>query len=315
MPQKPYRRKKARVSILGTTQLHLRCPWVIALWSAIFPGMGHLLLSKYITGFILFIWEVLINLESRLNLAIFYSFTGKFEAAKATLDIRWVMLYIPTYLFAIWDSYRTAVDMNNHYILAAREDAEVKPFVIHPLGLNYLDKNPPWVAAAWSMFSPGVGQLVIHRIMVAFFLIPWWIAVAYFSKILPALHYSLLRKFELAKTAADIQWILNIPSIFFFGIYDAYTNAAESNKLYDWELGKFLRREHQPRDFIVPAGSGNAGGTGMHVVANFDYSIHIEAAVTALEMKGVTRENILAVPLDKRNTERRLFDDIHYSTT
>jgi hypothetical protein len=78
----PFRRKRAKVSMLGTTQMHLRSPWIIALWSAIFPGMGHLLLSKYISGFILFAWEVFVNLESHLNLAIYYSFIGKAELAK-----------------------------------------------------------------------------------------------------------------------------------------------------------------------------------------------------------------------------------------
>jgi len=54
----PFRRKVAHVSILGTTQLHLRNPWIIAGWSAMFPGLGHLLLSKYLRGFLLFLWEM-----------------------------------------------------------------------------------------------------------------------------------------------------------------------------------------------------------------------------------------------------------------
>ena len=71
-----------------------------------------------------------------LNLAIFYSFLGRFEEAKTVLDTRWLLLYIPTYLFAFWDSYRTAADLNNQYVLAAREDAPVQTFIMHPLGIN-----------------------------------------------------------------------------------------------------------------------------------------------------------------------------------
>jgi hypothetical protein len=164
--------------------MHLRSPWIIALWSAIFPGMGHLLLSKYISGFILFVWEVFVNLKSHLNLAIYYSFIGKAESAKEVLDIRWLLLYFPVYLFAIWDSYRTTIDTNNHFELAGREDAKVNPFVVTPFGFNYLDKSSPWLNVAWSLICPGTGQLAIHRIMVAFFIIPWWISVVYFSKFL-----------------------------------------------------------------------------------------------------------------------------------
>jgi hypothetical protein len=49
------RRSVAYLSILGTTQMHLRNPFVIACWSVAFPGMGHLLLSKYLRGFLFLI--------------------------------------------------------------------------------------------------------------------------------------------------------------------------------------------------------------------------------------------------------------------
>lgn len=40
------RRTVAYLSLLETTQLHLKNPFVIAAWSVAFPSMGHLLLSK-----------------------------------------------------------------------------------------------------------------------------------------------------------------------------------------------------------------------------------------------------------------------------
>lgn len=246
------RRRRAYVSILGTTQLHLRNPFIIALWSAIFPGMGHILLSKYIRGLILFMWEIAINLLSHLNLAIFYTLIGNFNMAKQVLDIRWAILYFPTFLFAVWDSYRTATDINNHFILAAREDAEVKPFILHALGVNYLDRSSPMTAVAWSALMPGLGQLIIHRIVVAFFLLFWWIAVVYFSKVLPAIHYTLLGMFDQAKAIVDPQWLLNIPSIYFFSVYDAYANTVESNNLFKWEQAKFLKRNYQYHSFPMP---------------------------------------------------------------
>lgn len=73
------RRTTAYVSLLGTTQIHLRNPYVVAWWSAAFPGFGHLLLSKYLRGFSLFIWEVVVNTQSNINFSVIYSFEGKYN--------------------------------------------------------------------------------------------------------------------------------------------------------------------------------------------------------------------------------------------
>ena len=211
------RRPLAYLGLLGTTQLHLRNPFVIACWSVAFPGMGHLLLSKYLRGFALFFWELFINYKANINLLILYSFIGDFEKAKAVVDIQWLSLYIPTYIFAIWDSYRTTVDLNHLYVLAAREDAEIKPFKIGTLEVNYFDKRKPWVSAIWSLLIPGSGHLYAHRLVSAFFIIIWWIVISYYSKVLPSLHYTLLGDFSQAKSVLNMQWFLNIPSLFIFG--------------------------------------------------------------------------------------------------
>lgn len=306
------RRSIAHVSILGTTQLHLRNPFVIAFWSLMFPGLGHMLLSKYIRGFLLFIWEIVINVEAHVNLGILYSFIGRFDLARSVVDIRWVMLYIPTYLFAVWDSYRTAVDINKTYVLAAREDAEIKPFAINSLEINYLDRSSPWVAFIWSMLTPGAGQIIIHRIVAAFFILIWWIIIVYNSHLLPAIHYSMLGEIDAAQAALNPQWFLNVPSLYFFALYDAYTNTVESNKLYDWEQSKFLKRDYQYSGFPMPFIKKIRSGA-MYIVSTFEHSINLESAVTAIQMKGVAKEDILAVPLDKRSEHKMLFDTTHAS--
>lgn len=51
----------------------------------------------------------------------------------------------------------------------------------------------------------------------------------------------------------------------------------------------------------------------MYVYASFDYSAYLELAITDLEKRGIAREHILAVPLDKRVEERKLLDTIHRS--
>lgn len=304
------RRPMAYLSILGTTQLHLRSPVIIALWSAIFPGLGHLLLSKYIRGFLLFIWEIFVNYKANINLLILYSFVGDFEKAKSVVDIQWMTLYIPTYLFAIWNSYRAAVDLNLNYLLAAREDAKVEAMVMGSLEINYLDKRKPWVSAIWSALVPGAGQLNIHSIISAFFLVAWWIVVVSNSKLLPALHYTLLGDFQQAKTVIDMQWFLNIPSIYLFAQYDAYINTIENNKLFEWEQSKFFNKEYQDQAFCIPLNKEEQGDH-MHVISTFEHTKHLELAITAIQMKGIKKEKILAIPLDKRSEDRKLFDSIH----
>ncbi|QBP40234.1 hypothetical protein [Paenisporosarcina antarctica] len=51
----------------------------------------------------------------------------------------------------------------------------------------------------------------------------------------------------------------------------------------------------------------------MYVMSTFEHSIYVELALSALEMKSISKENILAVPLNNRKEDRKLFDTIHYS--
>ncbi len=306
------RRTTAFLGLLGTTQLHLRNPFVIAFWSVAFPGMGHLLLSKYLRGFVLFIWEVVVNLKAHVNLLIMYSFLGDFEKAKHVVDIQWLAFYIPAYLFAVWDSYRTTIDLNHAYMLASREDAQLKPYKIGDMEINYLDKREPWVATIWSLLIPGGGQLYIHRLITAFFLVTWWIIICLNAKFLPAMHYTLLGDFNQAKAVLDMQWLLNIPSVYFFAMYDAYANTVENNKLFEWEQSKFFTREYQNSNFVMPF-KKNIRGDMMYVVSAFEHSIYLELAITAIQMKGIKKENIMAIPLDKSGEQIKLFDSIHGS--
>lgn len=306
------RRKVAYISSLGTKQLQQRNPYIIAAWSIAFPGMGQILLSKYIIGFLLFIWEVLINYKAHINLLIFYSFIGDFEKAKQVVDIRWMSLYIPMYIFSIWDSYRTTIDINHKYILAVREDAKVESFKMDSFGINYLDKRIPWVSVIWSLLVPGAGQIYIHRIIPAAFLTFWWVTICIKSGFLPAFHYTLLGDFLHAKAVIDIQWVLNIPSVYLFAMYDAYSNTVDNNNLFEYEQSQFLRREYQRKDLKLLF-KKTVRGDKMHIISTFEYSIYLELAISELEALGIKKENILAVPIDKRDEKRRLFDSIHSS--
>jgi TM2 domain-containing membrane protein YozV len=252
--EKTARREKAYIGAFGTTQLHLRNPYIIAWWSAAFPGFGHLLLSKYIRGYLLFSWEVLVNLQSHVNLAMIYSFQGKIDMAKEVLNTRWLLIYIPVYIFAIWDSYRSTVDLNKVYILAKRENHSFKSFNISPLGINYLDKRIPLISCIWSLMMPGLGQLYIHQIVTATFFVIWSIVFFYYSHSLEAISLLFLGQAAKATSVLIPEWVLFCPSLMGFSIYDAYVNTVENNKLFDHEQKNFLQKNYQLPEFKVLKG-------------------------------------------------------------
>lgn len=248
------RRYIAHVSILGTTQMHLRSPSIIAWWSAAFPGFGHLLLSKYIRGFVLFIWEVIVNVQANINLAIIYSFQGEFDMAVHVLDPRWLLVYLPVYFFGIWDSHRTTVDLNKVYLLAEREEHRFNIFSIGAMEINYLDKRDPMMAAFWSAIVPGLGQLYIHRIITSFFVIFWAIIFFYLSHFLEGLLFLILGDIGQATSVLRGEYLLMLPSIYGFAVYDAYVNTVENNKLFEKEQRRYLQDNYQHPEFKLLKG-------------------------------------------------------------
>ena len=307
------RRYKAHIGILGTTQLHLRHPLIVAWWSAALPGFGHLILSKYLRGFLLFIWEIVINVNANINVAMIYSFSGQIELAKEVLDPRWMLLYIPTYLYAIWDSYRTTVDMNKVFILADRENAPIINFRLTAMGVSYLDKAKPWVSVLWSAFMPGIGHLYIHRIMSAFYILGWWIIIIYLSRVHVGVYYLFFEQISQANQVICLEWFLFLPSVYFFAIYDSYVNTVENNKLFNDEQKDFLKRRYQSPTFKLPFNPKNETGEKMHVISTFEHTTDLELVLSELEMRNIPKENILAVPLNNRTEDRKLFDSIHGS--
>ncbi len=200
----------------------------------------------------MFIWEMVINTQSKLNLAMMYSFNGEFEMAKEVLEIRWLALYAPVYIFAIYDSYRTTVDLNNFTRLANYEDAPISNYNISTLEINYLDKRKPWVAFVWSVLMPGMGHLYTHRIVNGFFSLAIWILTVYKSNFLLVIHYSLMADWVQMHRTADWEWLMFLPSIYFFTIYDSYANTIQCNKLFDKEMTKYLTQRYANLD-VVPA--------------------------------------------------------------
>ncbi|WP_426453707.1 hypothetical protein ACP26L_15240 [Paenibacillus sp. S-38] len=51
----------------------------------------------------------------------------------------------------------------------------------------------------------------------------------------------------------------------------------------------------------------------MYIFATFELCIQTELVLTALEIEGVPRQRVMAVPLDQRREARPLFDSLHQS--
>ncbi|WP_368895560.1 hypothetical protein [Priestia megaterium] len=247
-------RFKADVNSFGTVIIHRRNPYIVACWSMAFPRFGHLLLEKYVQGLLLVLWEVFVNQQTHLNRAMVYSFTGEIESAKAVLDVRLLFLYIPVYLFSIWDSYRTTVDLNKIAVLVEREDGPFNTFSINATGINYLEKRNPLVTFLWVLTIPSMGQLYLHRIVLAFFSLTWAVVFIYHSYLLEGIHYLILGNVEKSTGVLDAQWLSYIPSYYFFTIYEAYTNTVEYNKLFEKEQKNYLKSHYQSPNFTLKKG-------------------------------------------------------------
>lgn len=246
------RRPKAAISDYSLNVFHLRNPLVAAWWSLVYPGFGHIREVSIAKGMFLFIGELLINTQAHLNLAIMYSFTGNFAMAKKVLDVHLILLYCGILIFAVWDSYRVALEINKFSVLADHEDAPLVPMVIGSGGLNSYEKRNPWVALSWSVLVPGAGHLYNMTLLPAVFLMVGWAVIIYFSHLLPAVHYTMMGQFALAKGVIDWQWLLNVPSFYCFAIYDAYVKTVELNKLFDREQAQFMRNKYQNPLFPMP---------------------------------------------------------------
>lgn len=180
-----------------------------------------------------------------------YSFTGKVDQAKEVLDTRMLIIYIPVYIFCIWDSYRLTVDLNNHYHLAKRESAAIVPFRMNEWGINLINQRKPALALVWSLLFPGLGSLYIHRLPSGFFAIVWTATIIYFSHFLEALKYTLMGEFQQATQILDAQWSLFLPSIYCFAVYEAYLLTVEYNKVYKMEQKQYLENKYQKTKSIL----------------------------------------------------------------
>lgn len=294
---KKVRHPRAHVASYIINHVHLRKPWVIVWWAAVFPGCGHLNLCKYFTGFMLMAWELFTNVNAHINEAIMYSMIGQFDKAREVIDTRWFLLYIGVYLFAMWNCYKLSVQVNRYYLLADREDSPIMPVNISPLEFNALDVREPWSAAVWSFVTPGLGHLYINRLPTGFYMLVCFMAAVYMGHVLPAIQATMMGDFSAARKVIDPEWLLFLPSLYGFSCADSFINCHETNKLFKVEQSRFLSDNYQCEDFNFV----RSGDDSMRFVSAFKHSKYLELAIIELEQIGIPKEHIFSAPLDKNN--------------
>lgn len=246
------RRPKGIVNPLSVNFIHLRAPWVIAWWSASYLGYAYVSLGSYVKGFILIFLETFININSKLNMGILYTFTGRFELAKQVVDPNWLLFYVPIYIYSIWGGQQLAVELNKYSILSDREDSSMIPFNIGTLEIGFLDKRKPWMAVALSLLAPGLGHLYTHRIPTSFYTLMWWMIIAYMGHFFECIHLTAAGDFAGAVAVADPEWLIFLPSVYIFSVYDSYVNTVEYNRLFDQEQQRFIIDNYQDSNFPMP---------------------------------------------------------------
>lgn len=239
------RRPLVVISNSGVSHLHRQNPYMLAWWSAAFPGAAHYMLNQYYRATLLSLMEVSINSLAHINEAIVYTFTGQFEMTKVILQPRWAVGYVIIYFYTIWDAYRTGLTQNKLCHLAEMENVEIDTMYFAPNEVQYLEQNKPLTAAWYSLLFPGLGQLYLHRFWLAFYIILWWWIYLTLSGAHEALVMIILGNVESSTNVLNPHWLLFMPSVLGGSVYHAFIISQEHRRLFALEQRQFLKKHYQ----------------------------------------------------------------------
>ncbi|WP_269409475.1 hypothetical protein [Lentibacillus daqui] len=89
-----------------------KSPVAALLWSLALPGFGQLYNKDYFLGIVLMVWEIVLNLQSHLNVAILYTLRGDFHLADRPIDFEWGLFYPSIFCYSLWQAYNQAHAIN-----------------------------------------------------------------------------------------------------------------------------------------------------------------------------------------------------------
>jgi TM2 domain-containing membrane protein YozV len=245
------RRPYAKISTLGITYLRHHNPYLIAWWSAVFPGFGHYMINQYLRATLLTLSEVIINTLAHINEAMVYSFCGQFDLARDVLEPNWTFGYLLIYLIAMGDCFRSARYQNKLYHLTRMENERIPSVNITDSEIQYLERKSPLLGAIYSFFFPGLGQLYNHRFGLAFYAMVWW----WIYLTLSGMHESFLNLLHghLYQSTAMLHphWLLFMPSVMGGSIYHSYNTTVAHNQLFMMEQRQHLAMRYRNAKFRI----------------------------------------------------------------
>ncbi|MZP28300.1 hypothetical protein GTO91_00995 [Heliobacterium undosum] len=237
-----FRIKRMQMTGISLGIFHKKTPWMAAWWSAALPGLGHLCMGEYLKGLILMSWETYVNMKAHVNMAILYTFTGRFQAARDIIDEGWALVYVSIFCFAIFDGYRMSIELNTFSDLERKQKKRYFTFTHYSIwGVNYLSHKNPWAAAGWSALFTGFGHIYNMKTFKGVILLLWLVTIIFFSHFPQAVIYTFTGRFQEISNLVDYHWLMFFPSIYVFGIWDSYNEAVEMNKLFEEALKRHLR--------------------------------------------------------------------------
>lgn len=239
------RRHLAKNGVFGITQLKRQNPYMVAWWSAVFPGFGHYLINQYTRATLLTLFEVVINSLAHINEAMVYSFCGQFELAKSVLEPRWAFGYLTVYLIAIGDCFRSAFYQKKLYSLALLNHQPIQDVHLSASEIQYLERKNPYLGAVYSFFFPGLGQLYNHRFGLAFYAMLWWWVYLALSGLHESLLTLLLGDLHQSTSLLHPHWLLFMPSVIGGSIYHSFRTTRDHNRLFRTEQRYYLMHRYR----------------------------------------------------------------------
>jgi TM2 domain-containing membrane protein YozV len=145
-----------------------------------------------------------------VNEAIYYTFLGQFQRANQVLNYQWTTLYCALFVFALFDSYRVAVEINKMAWLESRQKIRnLTRNAVQGFDLSALDKRIPWVSAFWSIMFTGLGHIYCHKIVSGFLLLGWTVTIAFHAKLPYLVMFTLTGQIHrLHELAINYEWAL-----------------------------------------------------------------------------------------------------------
>lgn len=107
--------RRFRGSVSRNQIEHKRNPFVVAIWSLIFPGLGQLAISRTIPALIILSIWIVVGYFSNLLWGMQWILAGELHQATSAINPEWLLFMPSIYGFAFFDAYSHAIENNNRF--------------------------------------------------------------------------------------------------------------------------------------------------------------------------------------------------------